>query len=609
MERISRCRKHNNQSKLSVMNKTISINLGGFFFHIDEDAYQKLSRYFDAVKRSLAPDGREEIMKDIESRIAELFQERIQNDKQVIGLVEIDAVIAIMGQPEDYKIDEETTNAFSSNTFYSKNNVKKLYRDKENGILGGVLAGFGHYIGIETIWVRIVFVFLCLFGFGAIDFLFFAGFWTLPLFYFALWILVPEAVTTLQKLEMKGEEITISNIERKVKEGIDDIADKIGNIDHQKIAENTRQGINKTGNALENFFSIVFNVFTKFIGGIIVLFSSISLVAFCIAAIFMIFSTNMPDNFLLNHIETPIGLETPMWVQGLLFLFVFGIPSFFILLLGLKLLVNNLNSIGNIAKYTLLATWIIAMGIAISLGVNEASQLAFEGKTVQKQELILNPTDTLLIKFKNNDFYSKSVHHETDFRITQDENNKEVIYSNNISIEIMETDVPVAYLQVEKLAKGKSAEDARKRAEKIKYAFKIDGNVLQLDNYLVSAVENKFRGQEVRLYLYLPKGIYFKTDKNFYTYDISNNDFFNLHYSSSDYIYRVDAEKVKCLNCPISENEHQDVESNELENDSTATIIYDENGVLVKKKVENVEIEIKREKEKIQEMINNTKKK
>ncbi|MBP6039297.1 MAG: PspC domain-containing protein [Flavobacterium sp.] len=580
------------------MNKTISINLGGFFFHIDEDAYQKLSRYFDAVKRSLAPDGREEIMKDIESRIAELFQERIQNDKQVIGLVEIDAVIAIMGQPEDYKIDEETTNASSSNTFYSKNNVKKLYRDKENGIISGVASGFGHYLKIDPVWIRLLFVIIVVAGFGS------------PiLIYVILMFIIPEAVTTSQKLEMKGEEITISNIERKVKEGIDDIADKIGSIDHQKIAENTRQGINKTGNALGNFFSIVFNVFTKLIGGIIVLFSSLSLLSFCIAGIFMIFSTNMPDNFLLNHVKTPIGLETPMWVQGILVLFVFGIPFFFLLILGLKLLVNNLKSIGNIAKYTLLATWIIAMGIAISLGVNEASQLAFEGKTVQKQELILNPTDTLIIKFKNNDFYSKNVHHETDFRITQDENNKEVIYSNNISIEIMETDAPVAYLQVEKLAKGKSAEDARKRAEKIKYTFKIDGNVLQLDNYLVSAVENKYRGQEVTLYLYLPKGIYFKTDKNFYTYDISNNDFFNLHYSSSDYIYRVDTEKVKCLNCPISENDHQDVESNELENDSTATIIYDENGVLVKKKVENVEIEIKREKEKIQEMINNTKKK
>ena len=57
------------------MNKTTSINLGGYFFHIDEDAFRKLSNYFDAVKRSLSPDGREEIINDIESRISELFTE------------------------------------------------------------------------------------------------------------------------------------------------------------------------------------------------------------------------------------------------------------------------------------------------------------------------------------------------------------------------------------------------------------------------------------------------------------------------------------------------------------------------------------------------------
>jgi hypothetical protein len=225
------------------------------------------------------------------------------------------------------------------------------------------------------------------------------------------------------------------------------------------------------------------------------------------------------------------------------------------------------------------------LGIAVTLGVNEAAQLAFDGKTVQKQELLLNPSDTLLIKFKNNDFYSKNVFHETDFRITQDENNKEIIYSNNVSIEIMETESSLAYIQVERLAKGKSGDDARKRAEKIKYGFTIKGNVLQLDNYLIAAVGDKFRGQEIALYLYLPKGTHFKTDKNFYSYDLSNDDFFNLHYSSSDYIYRVDREKVKCLNCPISENEHHDVESNEMDNDSTATIIYNENGVLVKKNI------------------------
>jgi phage shock protein PspC (stress-responsive transcriptional regulator) len=553
------------------MNKTISINLGGMFFHIDEDAYQKLSRYFDAVKRSLSPDGREEIMKDIESRIAELFQERIQNEKQVVSLVEIDAVIGIMGQPEDYKIDEE---AAQSIDYSIPSKAKKLYRDKENSIIGGVASGFGHYLNIDPVWIRLLFVIIVVAGFGS------------PiLIYLILLVIIPVAKTTSQKLEMKGEPITISNIERKVKEGIDDIAEKFNKIDSQKFSENTRQGIHKTSTSIGKLFTTLFGLFTKIIGGIIVLFSSIALIGFCVASVFMIFSANMPDNFILNHIKTPIGLETPIWIQGILMLLVFGIPFFFILLLGLKLLVNHMKSIGAIAKYTLLATWIIAFGTAISLGINEASQLAFEGKSVQKQELIINPTDTLLIKFKNNDFYSKNVFHETDFRITQDEKNKEIIYSNNVSIEIMETESPITYLQVEKLAKGKSADDARKRAEKIKYGFKIDGNVLQLNNYLIAAVEDQFRGQEIALYLYLPKGTHFKTDKNFYSYDISNDDFFNLHFSSSDYIYRVDLEKVKCLNCPISENQHQDVETNEVENDSTATIIYNENGVLVKKKI------------------------
>ena len=150
------------------MNKTISINLGGFFFHIDEDAYQKLSRYFDAVKRSLSPDGRDEIMKDIESRIAELFQERLQNDKQVVGLSEIEEVISIMGQPEDYKIDDEYTStgsSFSGTNEYNRK-AKRLYRDGDNSLLGGVAAGFGHYLNIDPLWIRILFIISPLITFG-----------------------------------------------------------------------------------------------------------------------------------------------------------------------------------------------------------------------------------------------------------------------------------------------------------------------------------------------------------------------------------------------------------------------------------------------------------
>lgn len=557
------------------MNKTISINLGGFFFHIDEDAYQKLSRYFDAVKRSLSADGRDEIMKDIESRIAELFQERLKNDKQVVGLTEIEEVISIMGQPEDYKIDDEKStyqsSSSSSTNFYYPS--KRLYRDKENGMLGGVMAGLGHYLGIDTLWLRIIMVIL-FFGFGTGLFV-----------YIVLWILVPEAVTTTQKLEMKGEPITISNIEKKVKEGFDDITSKFSNIDHEKIANTAKSGATRIGSTIEEVITTIFKVFAKIIGAFIVFFSGIGLLGIIITSIIMIFSSTMPDNYILNHINTPIGLETPLWAQGMLLLLGFGIPLFFLLILGLKLMVNNLRSIGNYVKYSLLAVWLIAVGIIISLGINEASQLAFEGKSVQKEVIAIVPTDTLKIKFKNNDFYSKSNYRNHDFKITQDEGDNEIIYSNNVSIEIKYTDEATPYMLIEKLANGKSTSQAKKRAEKIKYNYKIEGNTIILDNYLLTAVENKFRGQEVEIYLYLPKGTIFQTDESYSNYDRSDYDFFDENeYDTKNPVYRVDSDKIRCLNCLESES-NNDL-SIEIETDDTsASIYYDENGVLVKKVV------------------------
>ena len=561
------------------MNKTISINLGGFFFHIDEDAYQKLSRYFDAVKRSLSADGRDEIMKDIESRIAELFQERLKNDKQVVGLTEIEEVISIMGQPEDYKIDDEKStyqsSSSSSTNFYYPS--KRLYRDKENGMLGGVMAGLGHYLGMDALWLRIIMVIL-FFGFGTGLFV-----------YIVLWILVPEAVTTTQKLEMKGEPITISNIEKKVKEGFDDIASKFSNIDHEKIANTAKSGATRIGSTIEEVITTIFKVFAKIIGAFIVFFSGIGLLGIIITSIIMIFSSTMPDNYILNNIQTPIGLETPLWAQGMLLLLGFGIPLFFLLILGLKLIVNNLRSIGNYVKYSLLAVWLIAVGIIISLGINEASQLAFDGKSVQKEVIAIAPTDTLKIKFKNNDFYSKSNYRHHDFKITQDEGDNEIIYSNNVSIEIKYTDEVTPYMLIEKLANGKSTSQAKKRAEKIKYNYKIEGNTIVLDNYLLTAVENKFRGQEVEIYLYLPKGTIFQTDESYSNYDRSDYDFFDENeYDTKNPVYRVDSDKIRCLNC-LESDSNSDL-SIEIETDDTsASIYYDENGVLVKKVVNKEE--------------------
>ena len=196
------------------MNKTVNINLGGMFFHIDEDAYQKLTRYFDAIKRSLSNStGQDEIIKDIEMRVSELLTEKQKTEKHVVGLKDVDEVIAIMGQPEDYKIDDESPESNSSD--FSSPKTRKLYRDTENGMIGGVLAGLGHYFGIDKAWLRVILLIL-FFAWGI-------GFMA----YIILWIVMPEAKSTAEKLEMTGEPVTISNIEKKVREEFENVSDKL----------------------------------------------------------------------------------------------------------------------------------------------------------------------------------------------------------------------------------------------------------------------------------------------------------------------------------------------------------------------------------------------
>jgi hypothetical protein len=229
----------------------------------------------------------------------------------------------------------------------------------------------------------------------------------------------------------------------------------------------------------------------------------------------------------------------------------------------------------------------------ISLGINEATQLAYEGKVVQKETINIKPTDTLYLKFKNNEYYAKDIDDRDDFKLTQDENNHEIIYSNDVSIQVMKTDELLPYLQIEKLAKGKNANEARQRAEKIKYNFKIEGNNIILDNYLLNDATNKFRGQSVEIFLYLPKGTLFKPDNTMQDYDESDDGYFNLHYSSDKYSYKVGNSQIKCLNCPDNENEWDDVENDsiiDMDNinmdtalDSISSITLNKDGILVKK--------------------------
>lgn len=552
------------------MNKTVTINLGGIVFHIDEDAYQKLSRYFDAIKRSLNnSSGQEEIIKDIEMRISELLSEKLLSDKHVIGLKEIDEVIAVMGQPEDYIIEDDSK-AESNYQAYKKS--KKLYRDKDKGMIGGVAAGLSHYLGIDVVWIRVILL------------LFFFGFGTGILAYIILWIATPEAVTTSEKLEMTGEPVTISSIEKKVREEFDSVSEKFKNVDYDKYGNQIKTGAEKFGNSLSEIISNIFKVFAKFLG-VILIITGVIVLFFLFVGIFTLGTGAFIEFPWTEFANAGNFTDYPIWVFGLLMFLGVGIPFFFLTLLGFRLLSPSMKSIGSIAKYTLLALWILAIAALISIGIQQASEVAYEGKTIKKETLNILPTDTLQIEFRYNENYTNDLDDTDNFRFVQDASKNEVIYSNNIHFEIEKSDEKAPYIQIERRARGKSFNEAKKRAEKIQFGYKLEGNKLVFDNYLLTSVAEKFRDQEVAIYLYLPEGMVFKVDKSAQHYDQSNNDFFNLHYSSDDYLYKVNSIQVKCLNCPENEDEYNDVETGVTEditgNDTVVTTTVKVNGEVV----------------------------
>jgi hypothetical protein len=271
--------------------------------------------------------------------------------------------------------------------------------------------------------------------------------------------------------------------------------------------------------------------------------------------------------------------DFPVWTFGLLVFFAIGIPFFYLMILGFKLLITNMKSLGNVVNYTLFALWIISIGLLITIGMNQMMEYSTEGRSVTKQTLIMNPQDTLQIKFRHNDYFAKNVNDHTNFQISQDSADQRVLYSNNVRFTIEKTDEKMPYLQIEKQAKGRDLGIAKNKAEKIQYGFKFENNQLILDNYILTDVKNKFRDQEVELTLYLPKGTLFKVDNSVENYDRSDDEFFNLHFSSPEYIYQVENAQVKCLNCPLSENEYNDVEIGyEADSDTIKEVILRING-------------------------------
>jgi phage shock protein PspC (stress-responsive transcriptional regulator) len=190
------------------MKITVSINLGGYSLNIDEDAYAELKRYLKNLELHFAgEESSSEILSDIETRMAELFRTKITSYKQVINIDDVRQVISIMGTPEDISDGEGP----SAGEKFSSPGYHRMYRDTDHRVIGGVCSGMGAYWDIEPLIIRIIFIALALAGGLGV------------LVYLILYIVIPEAKTTAQKIEMKGNPVNIHNIKESVKKEFDSV--------------------------------------------------------------------------------------------------------------------------------------------------------------------------------------------------------------------------------------------------------------------------------------------------------------------------------------------------------------------------------------------------
>ena len=545
------------------MNKTININLGGFFFHIDEVAYQKLRRYLESISRSLSEDsqGKNEIIADIEARISELLSEKITDARQVVSESDIEDIIVIMGQPEDYTDAEE---AYSeANYSYKRNSAsgKKLFRDGDDKFLGGVASGIAHYFDIDTIWVRLLFLITTIAGVGA-------GI----LVYIALWILLPEAKTTAEKLQMEGEPVNIDNIERKIREEFTNVSESVRNAANQ-ASEKIKYGANEfsekmgqtfsaktnKNNGLQDFLNAIgkialvfFKVLGKFIGVLFVILGAGVILSLIIGG-FSIGSfefLNIDGDF-ISYPDFFYDATLPKWLLTLSLFTLIGVPFLVVLVLGLRMLSSNIKQFSKITSITLLAVWFVALLTMVFTGVEFAATHANYGNSVEKKELRIVESDTLVLKIKNNDqLYYQNNLKRSSRKHEVAVNGKLMLYTNNVRLDVKKSNTNTAYIIIQKESYGRSRLKASKSSEKIEYTYSITDNEIILDAFFLSDLKNIFKDEEIDITVFIPESttVYFDNSvKNFLNNIRNKTDMYDKE--MVNHHFKMTNTALQCTDC------------------------------------------------------------
>jgi len=449
------------------MDKIITIYLGGHSIKMEEEAYEALKPYIRQIEETFAnTENGKEIINDIEARIAEMLIERTDG-KISVSLEDIEFIKKTMGNPVEFE-DSNAEEPTKRPDIPSDTVRKRLYRDTDNKIFGGVCSGISNYLNIDPVIVRLIWVFL-FFVMGV-------GF----LLYFIMWIIVPEAITTAQKLEMSGEAPTLDNIINRVKS-------EAGKVEQNLRAQNFGQKITEIFRSISPLFLFFFKIIAFFIG----IFLLVILSALLIGLIFGINSLVFNDNgFSIHYIPNVFDVAWQLSTVKLLIALFFGIPLFSILAGLLKFIFNSKVNFRPV-RQVLGWVWIAVIPLLIYfVYVGVQNFKSYETLSVEKTEKISAP-----ILIKMTDTFEGNLFESFDILITPSEDS-------------------LMHIDYTQSASGKNILNARDMARKNEAGYIYTDNILTLTNSDYFQKTKLFRRQKVVFNIQIPNGKSFTFDKS-----------------------------------------------------------------------------------------------
>jgi phage shock protein PspC (stress-responsive transcriptional regulator) len=500
------------------MKKALKINLSGQIFHIDEDAYEKLKVYLDTISSHFSnANESKEIISDIESRIAELFRERMSDENQVISVKEVDEVIDIMGRPEEIADEDEQSGAQKNREHRAS---RRLYRDPDNAVLGGVSSGLSAYFNLDVLLIRILFVVLTLVGAG-----------TPVLLYIILWIAVPKAETAAEKLEMRGEKVTVSNLEKAMKEEYEDVKENLKKARNSESFRRTEEGLSRFFMVLGTIFIVFFKIiigfiaFTFFLIGIGLLFGTISFLFF--GAHFLPFGPEGSFHHTLPEIIQPFvnPENASLLIIALMLLILIPVLA---IVYGLFKALFRFKAKDKALGLSAFSIWILALIASFML-------IYYEGRNYIDGDLVTNTKtlapftgNTLYLSVDANDLNKNYTENHINFNHKWYFSEEMDSFFGDIDINVRKSTDSEFKVRIEKNSRGRDNNIAQQLAQKIIYEFNQRDSLLVLDPYYQIEKEGPWRAQSVEVTVYVPVGKAIKFDKN-------TGDFLGWVYNTEDF--------------------------------------------------------------------------